>query len=202
MLSDRWPTNVPACVSHKLPLRLEPIDVDVPPAFVLRLQDRLDVLNTQLRREQPGLQRSPEVSDDGVPPHVHQRVFIETQPWNPAALRLPQAASRDQNVEMRIKIQTSAKGVRYHHNQYANTILSFHPFFYHRSSESTHVVEEVAVLLKDWPENVWHRKDNACVWDVREGGPLFPLPQLRSSMPTARTSSRLAGVVNEFLLGL
>src|SRR6266851_2013221 len=56
------------------------------------------------------------------------------------------------------------------------------------------------VLLKDRPKNIWHSKHDACIWDVGERGPLLSLPELGGSMPTARTSSRFAGVVNEFLL--
>src|SRR5712692_8726082 len=101
---------------------------------------------------------------------------------------------------MRIEIQTSAEGVRYHHNQHTNTISSLHPLLYHLGSECGQVVEVMTVLLKDWPEDIRHSKDDAYIRNIREGGPLLPLPQLRGSMPTTRTSSRLASVVNEFLL--
>src|ERR1022692_3932521 len=57
------------------------------------------------------------------------------------------------------------------------------------------------VLLEDWPKNVWHRKHDTCIRDVGETCPLLSLPELGGSMTATRTSSRLAGVVNEFLLG-
>jgi hypothetical protein len=60
-------------------------------------------------------------------------------------------------------------------------------------------MEEMPVLLKDWPENVGHRKHDACIADVWEGSFQLLLPELRGSVPTTRTGSRLAGVGNEFL---
>ena len=79
--------------------------------------------------------------------------------------------------------------------------LAFTHCSYHRGSERGQVIEEMPVLLKDWPENVWHCKDDAGVGDVGKRGPLLPLPQLGGPMPTTRTGSRFTGVVDEFLLG-
>src|ERR1039457_1185712 len=54
-------------------------------------------------------------------------------------------------MEMRIEIQTTAEGMLHHHNQHPNTISGFHPLLYHRGSERRHIMEQMAVLLKDWP---------------------------------------------------
>src|ERR1039458_10758167 len=75
-------------------------------------------------------------------------------------------------MEMRIEIQTTAEGMLHHHNQHPNTISGFHPLLYHRGSERRHIMEQMAVLLKDWPENIWHSEHDACIWDVGESGPL------------------------------
>src|SRR5450631_840770 len=101
---------------------------------------------------------------------------------------------------MRIEIQTATEGVLHHHNQHANTVSGLHPLLYHRGSERGHIMEQMAVLLKDWPQNIGHSKHDARIRDVGESGPLLPLPKLCGSMPTARTSSRFACVVNKFLL--
>src|SRR5271167_2404455 len=201
MLSDRWVANVATSVCQEMLLRHQASDLDIPPAFVLRRQNPPEFFKAQIRPKYFRLLRLPEVSDDGVAPHMHQRFFLEAQWGNPAAFRFVQTAGRHQNVEMRIEIQTAAEGVLHHHNQHANTISGFHPLLYHRGSECGQVIEEMPVPLKDWPENVWHRKHDACIRDVGEGGPLLPLPQLGGTMPTTRTSSRFTGVVNEFLLG-
>src|ERR1022692_82574 len=103
---------------------------------------------------------------------------------------------------MRIEIQTAAEGVLYYHNQHTHTISGFHPLLYHRGSECGQVMEQMAVLLKDWPENVRHRKHHACIGNVGERGPLLPLPQLGSTMTATGTGSRFTGVINEFLFGL
>src|ERR1039457_3254185 len=104
---------------------------------------------------------------------MHQRVFLEAQWRNPAAFRLLHTAGRDQDMEMRIEIQTTAEGMLHHHNQHANTISGFHPLLYHRGSERRHIMEQMAVLLKDWPESIWHSEHDACIWDVGESGPLL-----------------------------
>jgi hypothetical protein len=61
-------------------------------------------------------------------------------------------------------------------------------------------MEEVTVLLKDWPEDIRHRKHDAYIRNIGEGAPPFPLPLQRGSMPAARTGSHLAGVRNQLLL--
>jgi hypothetical protein len=73
---------------------------------------------------------------------------------------------------------------------------------YYRSSQLGQVMQEMAVLPKDWPEDIRHRKNDAYVRNIRESTPLLPLPLNRGSMPTTRTGSHLAGVGNEFLLSV
>src|SRR5437667_12898727 len=101
---------------------------------------------------------------------------------------------------MRVEIETSSEGMRYHHNRQANAILELCPLLYHRSSKLGQAMEEMAVLLKDWPEDIRHRKHDAYIRNVGEGAPPLPLPLQRGSMPATRTGSHLAGVRNEFLL--
>src|ERR1035438_6902297 len=60
----------------------------------------------------------------------------------------------------------------------------------------------MAVLPKDRPEFAGHRKDDAFVGNVGEGGPLFSLPQEGRSMSTTRTRSRFAGMVYSSSLGI
>src|ERR1017187_9162834 len=55
----------------------------------------------------------------------------------------------------------------------------------------------MAVLPKDWPENIRHRKHDGCIRNIGQGAPLFSLPLNRRSMPTTWTGSRLAGVGND-----
>jgi hypothetical protein len=88
----------------------------------------------------------------------------------------------------------------YHHNRHTNAILELCPLPYHRRTQRGQVMQKMAVLPKDWPEYIRHRKDDAYVRNIGEGTPLLPLPLNRGSMPTTRTGPRLAGVGNEFLL--
>jgi hypothetical protein len=53
---------------------------------------------------------------------------------------------------MRIEIQAATEGVLHHHNQHANTVSGLHPLLYYRGSERGHIMEQMAVLLKDWPQ--------------------------------------------------
>src|SRR5207237_721469 len=115
-------------------------------------------------------------SDDGVSPHAHERASVEAQKSNPAAFRLPQTTGRDQNVEMGIECQMSAKGVRHHHNNQANPVFGLRPLLYHPCAKNGKVLEQIAVLLKDRPENIWHCKHHADVWDVGKDAPHLSLP--------------------------
>ena len=102
---------------------------------------------------------------------------------------------------MRIKIQMSSEGVWYHHNRHANAILKLCPLLYNRSSQRGQVMQKMAVLSKDWPEDIGHRQPDAYIRNIGESAPRFPLPLNRGPMPATRTRSRFARVVNEFLLG-
>ena len=91
-------------------------------------------------------------------------------------------------MEMSVEIQTSSEGVWYHHNRQANAILELCPLANHRSSKLRQAMQEMAVLPKDWPEEIRHRKHDAYIRNTGESAPPVPLP------------SYLAGVGNEFLL--
>src|SRR5215831_3995415 len=101
---------------------------------------------------------------------------------------------------MRIEIQSSSEGVGDHHYRHANAILELGPLLYHRSSQVGQVMEEMTVLLEDWPEHIRHREHDAYITNIGESAPLLPLPLQRGSMPTTWTGSHLASVRNELLL--
>jgi len=58
-------------------------------------------------------------------------------------------------------------------------------------------MQQVTVLPKDRPENLWHGKTNADVPDITKQGSHRFLPQEGGTIAAARASSRLAGVVKE-----
>src|SRR5437867_3886441 len=103
---------------------------------------------------------------------------------------------------MRMEIQMPAEGVLHCHNQHASPILNLGPFLDRGSPECRQVVEQMPVLPKDGPENVRHGKDDARIGNVREGRPLLTLPQLSGPVSTTWANRRLAGMVDEFFLGL
>ena len=78
---------------------------------------------------------------------------------------------------MAIEIQVSAEGVRHYHDQQANTIFVFYPLLYDRGSECGQVVEQMAILLKDRPQNAGHRKNEAGIRNIGKGSRLLPKPQ-------------------------
>jgi integrase len=120
---------------------------------------------------------------------VHEWAPVEAERSNPSAFRLLQAASRDHNVKVCIELQVSPERVGHHHNEYANTVSSFYPLLDHRRRECGQVVEELAVLPKDWPKNVGHRKaDTRSV--CRETSERVPL----SKNSLKRIQSVLSGV--------
>src|SRR5271165_5754247 len=119
------------------------------------------------------------------------------QPTNPAAFRFLKTAGRHQHVEVGIEIQKSTEGLGHHDQKHANTVFVLHPALYSGGSDCGQIIQQMAILLKDWPENAGHRKVDAHIGDVWEYGFQFLLPQSRRSISTARTSSRLAGVINE-----
>src|SRR5207244_10782974 len=100
---------------------------------------------------------------------------------------------------MRIEIQMSPKGVRHHHNKHANTVLNLHPSFYGLASDHRQLVQEAAIPLENWPENVEHRKVNAHIGNIGVSSPQVPSTKQCPSLPTARPSSRFARVVSIYL---
>lgn len=151
MLSDRWSANVSRYISQEMPLRPDVINVNVPPAFVLRFQRHAELFGTRLRSQQTRLQSRSQIGDDGIAPHAHECAPVKVQRSDPAAFRLLQTAGRDHHVEMCIEIQVSPKRVGHRHNEYAGTVSGFHPLLDHRRRKGGQVVEELAVLPKDWP---------------------------------------------------
>src|SRR5690242_10424409 len=101
---------------------------------------------------------------------------------------------------MRIEIQFSSEGVGNHHYRHPNTIFELDPLLYDRSSQRRQAAQEMTVLLKNWPEDIRHRKHDAYIRNIRKGAPPFPLPLQCRSMATTRTGSHLAGVRNQLLL--
>src|SRR5438105_8254293 len=102
--------------------------------------------------------------------------FIEDQAVNPATFRFLQTAGGYQDMEMSVEIQTSSEGVWYHHNRQANAILELCPLANHRSSKLRQAMQEMAVLPKDWPEEIRHRKHDAYIRNIGESAPPVPLP--------------------------
>jgi hypothetical protein len=92
--------------------------------------------------------------------------------------------------------------MRHHHDQNANTIFLFYPLLHDGGSQCGKVVKQMAVLLKDGPQDPRHRKNKAGIWNIRERRPLPPKPQQRGAIPATRACSRLASVVKQFLFVL
>src|SRR5271157_671656 len=125
MLSDRWSSNIPRYISQEMPFRPDVINVDVPPAFILRFQHHSELFGARLRSKQPLLQGHAKIGDDGIAPHVHEIAPVEVQRGNPAAFRLLQPAGRDHNVKMCIEVQMSPERVGPRHMNTRTPYLIF-----------------------------------------------------------------------------
>ena len=86
-----------------------------------------------------------------------------------------------------------AEGVLYCDDEHVDAVFGLQTMLYCSGAKCGQVAQKMAILLEDWPENVWHREYDARVWNVWKGSPLFPLPQQSGSMSTTRASSRFAG---------
>src|SRR5882724_1099860 len=102
---------------------------------------------------------------------------------------------------MRIEIQSATEGVRYYHDESANTISDLEILFDDRGRQCRQVVKKVPILSKKRPKGIRHCKGNPQVRNIGQGGPLLTLPQNRGSIPATGTGSRFASVRNDFLLG-
>src|ERR1700747_3469467 len=102
---------------------------------------------------------------------------------------------------MTVEIQVPAEGMWHRHDQQANTVFVSGPLAYDRVSHCREVVQQMAVLPKDRPEDAGHRKNKARIGNIWKCSPLLSLPQDRGAIPTTRTSTRLASVVDQFLFG-
>ena len=60
----------------------------------------------------------------------------------------------------------------------------------------------MAVAAKNWPENVGHGEVDTHISNVRERGPLLPLPQYGGAVAATGAGPRFAGVRENLLLGL
>jgi hypothetical protein len=97
-------------------------------------------------------------------------------------------------MEMGIECQMAAKTVRYDHQQDSDTIFGLDPLLDYGGSEDWQVVKKVPICPKDWPQNIRHCQDDACVWNIRKAGPLFPLPQNSGSMSATGAGPGFAGM--------
>ena len=77
---------------------------------------------------------------------------------------------------MCVEGEMATESMRYDHKQHASTVPSLHPLLYYRGSEGRQVMEKVPIPLEEWPEDIWHCQADPHVRNIRQGGPLFPLP--------------------------
>jgi len=109
--------------------------VDIPRAFALPLQRFIkDAPIPRIRA-----QHLSEVSGHRKAPPVHKSVFVKVPKADPAVFLLIQAACRDQNMQMGMKIQPASEGVRDDQNQWHNAIMRLHPAVDNGSTESDNV---------------------------------------------------------------
>src|ERR1700704_3331199 len=124
-------------------------------------------------------------------PQFHKAHRIEGHPFYPAAFRFRKAAGGDQHMKVRIEIQVPPESVLHHQDKRTYYILVFHPLQYRLTANGREVMQQVPVLFKNTPENIRHGKDKAGIRDIRELGPLLPLPLKRRSIAAARAGPHL-----------
>ena len=115
VLGDRWPTSIPARISQEVFFRLEVIDVDAPPPIFSR-QDCFEIGGMQIGFQYAAFQRISEERDYGESPHVHQLLPVKLQSIDPTSVRIPQASGRNENMQVRVEVESCPEGVGYHHN--------------------------------------------------------------------------------------
>ena len=104
MLCDGGTAGIAARVAEELPPALEPLEVDIPPPFVLPAQEGRELGPRQVGLEHAHAIRFPEIRDDGIAPHRHQRLAIERRPFPPATAVVLEPASGDEHMQVAVEV--------------------------------------------------------------------------------------------------
>jgi hypothetical protein len=59
------------------------------------------------------------------------------------------------------------------------------------------MVLQCSVRLENWPEDIWHRQNDAHERNIQQGKPLLPLPQQGAAIAAAWAALRFAGVIED-----
>ena len=102
-------------------------------------------MRAHFRPKNVGLQCFSQQREHSKPPHVHQLVFSEGDVSEPSPFGLDQATARDKHMQVGVKVQTRAEGVRYDDYHYPSAILQPYPLLYHRGADAGQVVQKMTI---------------------------------------------------------
>ena len=126
-----------------------------------------------------------EVIEQRMPPFAHDGIAREAYALDQSPPCLVKAYGRYQDVKVRIEIQMAAEGVTDHQDYDPRAVLLLGPVLQNSRADCGEIVEQVPILLKDGPENIWHSESNACKCNVRKHGCHFTLPGERRALAAA-----------------
>ena len=195
VLGNRGTAGIAARVAEELPLTLEPLEVDIPPAFVLLAQQFGHLPGSQVGLKHAPEIRFPEIGDDGIAPHRHQRLAVERRLPPGRAVGI-EPAFGDEHMQVAIEVEVAAKGMRDDHHHQSHAVGPAGPLLDDLGPQDRQVMEQVAVVLEDWPEHVRHREGDMGVGDIGQLSPLLALPQCRGPVAATRAGAGLARMVD------
>jgi hypothetical protein len=167
----------------------KPLDVDVPPPFVLRREQPKQRAAIHVSLKYPRPRGFPQQGDDGIAPHRHQRLPVQSGGSVPACSVLTQAAVGDQDVQMAVEVQVTPEGVGDHNNQQPDSVFLSRPLLQDLGAQDRKIVEEMPVLLEERPKAVRHGQGDVGVRNLGKLPPLVALPGARGLMSAARTGA-------------
>ena len=108
MLRDGRAAGVPARIAEELHLAPKPLEVNVPPPFVLGCEQLQQRGAGQVGVKDPRPRGFPQQGDDGIAPHRHQRTTVE--PGAPLRAVFAEVPLRHQDVQVAVEVQVASDG--------------------------------------------------------------------------------------------
>ena len=195
VLCDGGTAGIAARVAEERLLAPEPLEVDIPPAFVLPAQQFGQLPGSQVGLQHAHAIRCSQIGDDGIAPHRHQRLAVERRPSPGRAVGIEPAFGHE-HVQVAIEVQVAPEGMRDHQDHQPHAVGPANPLLDDLGPQGRQVMEQLSVVLEDWPEHVRHREADVVVRDVGQLSPLLALPQCRGPVAATGAGARLARMVD------
>ena len=104
-------------------------------------------------------------------------------------------------MKVRVEVQMTAKGMADDHDHGFRSAFRLDPVLNDVRAQHVQIIQQMPILPEGWPEHVRHGEYHSDIRHLRQCRGLLDLPDKRVSASAARAASRLAGVIDDFLLG-